>query len=96
DQYTIRVEKEEVLGGFSSLEPASSLYIYKQDATTLSVESQSTFSTYETTRSYCTLPPQEVYKFCMQSDTEVPVYNAQQGTTTQQPLVYLFALSFPE
>ncbi len=96
DEYTLHVEKEEATGGFSSLEPSSALYIYKQDPTTLSVESQSTFSTYETTRSYCTLPSKEIYKFCMQSDTEVPVYNAQEETTTEQPLVYLFALSFPK
>jgi hypothetical protein len=96
DEYTLHVEKEEATGGFSSLEPSSALYIYKQDAITLSVESQSTFSTYETTRNYCTLPSQEIYKFCVQSDTIVPVYDTTQETTTQQPLVYLFALSFPE
>ncbi len=94
DEYIVHVEKEGAVGGFSSLEPSTRFYIYKQDATTLSVESQTTFSTYETTRAYCRLNEQHIYKFCVQSETNVPTYNAIDETTTEQPLVYLFAVSF--
>ncbi len=84
DKYTIHVDTTGAIGGFSSLEPSSQIYIYKSDATTLSVEDQSTFTTYETTRDSCTLPSQEVYKFCMQSKTIVE----------NKPLVYIFAVDF--
>ncbi|MFA6888984.1 MAG: hypothetical protein WC254_05825, partial [Candidatus Woesearchaeota archaeon] len=86
DDYIVHVDNTGVIGSFSSLEPSSELYVYKSDTTTLSVEDQTTFTTYEMTRDSCTLPSQEIYKFCMQSDTVIG----------DKPLVYIFAIDFSE
>lgn len=92
--YTIAVTSERVLGQFGSLEPNSNLYFYKEDATTLSVESQSSYSTYETTRSACSLPEETFYKFCVQSNASVQLYDEQEDSVVTKPIVYTFALDF--
>lgn len=94
DNYLIHVDRTGVLGSFPSTEPSSEIYIYKKDATTLFIEDETTFTTYEITRDSCTIPEQEIYKFCMQSDTTVSVYDKGQGKTVIQPVVYIFAIDF--
>lgn len=95
DDYTLEVD-DEVKGGFSSIAPSSDIYLYKKDATTISVEDQSSFSTYSTTRGWCKPQEKRYYKFCIQSDTQIPVYDKESGKSIQQAVVYMFALDFDE
>ena len=62
DTYTLAVSEGAVVGSFSALEPSSTIYLYKQ-GTTLSVESESTFTLYEGTRDACIISQQPTYKF---------------------------------
>ncbi len=97
DEYLIHADRTGVIGSFlSTQESSSEIYIYKKDATTLSIEDQSTFSTYDLTRDSCTIPEQKIYKFCMQSDTSVAAYDAEQAKTITQPVVYIFAVDFTD
>ncbi len=93
-EYLIHADRTGTLGSFPSTTPSSEIYLYKKDATTISIEDETTFSTYETTRSSCILPQQEIYKFCMQSDTTISGYDKTQGKTITQPIVYMFAIDF--
>ncbi|MBI5002165.1 hypothetical protein HZC31_02170 [Candidatus Woesearchaeota archaeon] len=93
DTMTLAIS-DTVSGSFSALEPSSTIYLYKQ-GTTLSVESESTFTLYEGTRDACTISEEPTYKFCKQSSTAIPVYDRDEKKTIQQPAVYLFAVDFP-
>ncbi len=93
-EYTLAVTEDHVLGQFSILESSSMVYLYKPDATTTSVESQRSYSTYETTRTACELPEEKMYKFCVQSSTAVQVYDESQKTVITRPLPYTFVLDF--
>ena len=94
DTYTLAVSDSAVIGSFSALEPSSTIYLSKQ-GTTLSAESESTFTLYEGTRDACSITEEPTYKFCKQSSTAVPVYDNDAKKTIQQPVVYLFAVDFP-
>lgn len=92
--YTIAVTADGVLGQFGSLEPSAHLYLYKKDETTLSVESQSSYSTYETTRSACEIPQETVHKLCIQTNASVQTYDEQEDSIATKPVTYTFALDF--
>ena len=95
-EYIIHADRTGTIGSFSSLEPSSVLYLYKKDDRTISAEDESTFTTYELTRSSCEIPKQEIYKFCMQSDTIVSTHDTTQSKTITQPVVYMFAIDFTD
>jgi hypothetical protein len=92
--YTVAVTAEGVLGQFGALEPSVHLYLYKEDAKTISVESQSSYSTYETTRSACTLSEKKIYKFCVQSPASVQIYDEHEESVVTKPITYTFAVEF--
>lgn len=92
--YMIAVTSDGVLGQFGSLEPSSNVYLYKDDEKTISVESQTSYSMYETTRSACSLPEETFYKFCVQSNASVQLYDEQEDAVVTKPIVYTFALDF--
>lgn len=96
DVYTVAVTGGSAVGSFSSLEPSSTLYLYKKDGQTISVEDETTFSTYSSTRGSCPKPEKQLAKFCVQSDAVVSAYDNEQDKTIQQPVVYMFALDFSE
>lgn len=92
--YLFSVTSSSVLGSFAGLEPSSQLFLYKENENVISVEDQTTFSTYSATRSSCSLPEQIVRKFCVQSEKTVYVYSVEEGKTVEQPIVYMFAIDF--
>lgn len=94
DEYTISVDKSMILGSFLYLDPSSTVYLHKKDENIISVESQTSFSTYEYTRDYCAIQETGLYKLCVQSDTFVQVYDDIEDKVIEQPVVYTFALDF--
>ncbi len=92
--YLFSITSGQALASFSGLEPSSSLFLYKESEHVISVEDQTTFSTYSATRSACALAEETLRKFCVQSEKTVHVYSEEQGKTVEQPIVYLFAIDF--
>ncbi len=93
-EFTIAVTSKGILEQFGSLEPSAHLYLYKEDAKTISVESQSSYSTYETTRSACSLSQNTIYKLCVQSNATVQIYDEQESAVVTKPNTYTFAIEF--
>jgi hypothetical protein len=94
EEMTLAVTTSGVAASFESMVPDNHIYLYKQDEMTISVESQSTFTTFDVTRDACSVPLETHRKFCVQSDTSITAYDAELDAVVDQPLVYQFALSF--
>lgn len=93
DSYVLQSTDQGTTGGFSDA-ASDILYLYKKDASTLSIEDETTFTTAPTTRTSCTLPKKTIYKLCVQSATTVSQYDTNQQKSITEPLVYVFGIDF--
>ncbi len=86
EELTVLVSSSDILASFSTMIPSSTLYLYKVDEQTISVESETDFSIYPFTRDFCEPPQDIIRKFCVKRDG---IYN-----DNAAPVVYQFALNF--
>jgi surface antigen len=96
DEIMLSVDTTGVLLSTATMALDSHLYLYKMDEETVSIEDQTTFSTYEYTRDMCQSSGVVTKKFCVDSGATVTLYDDVDGAVVDEALVYQFALAFVE